>query len=939
MNHQDWRAHTRQLNGQVAAITGRDLRLWLFTFIVVLVLAMGVLLLGFSNLLWTRASHSALELVAGLVLLVLSFAGYVLHKRYGYTKTREELMREIIYSEKLQSLSLIDPLTQTFNLRYLDQVLPREINRANRHGTTITFMVFELAGWAKVVKKKSDLVGDQMLMAAAQLLKDTLQGSDIVLRYDIDRFLLIMPETNEQQACCARKRMLHRLDSWNLESNALFELDFRIGLAAYSRGADADRVLKLAVEGLQSNRPPATTNPPSRDLANCGFQAGTNGLRRLTRCACMAVAVLMTMPAWSQEKPKGLGDMSIEDLMNIEVTSVSRKPQQLSRITSAISVITQDDIRHSGATNIPDLLRMVPGLDVAQINGSAWEISSRGLNSQFANKLLVLIDGRTVYSPLFAGVYWDIPDVPMEDIERIEVIRGPGATVWGANAVNGVINIITKSATETQGGLLTAGGGTYEPGFGVVQYGGKLSQPTSYRVFTKGFDYYSFPSFSGQGGHDGWNLLHGGFRIDSNLTKQDSLTVQGDLYEGREGEVVNLAELTPPFNETVAVSTNVSGGDVLGRWNHIFSPHSDTSLQFFFDRAARDAIIAGETVSTVDVDFQHHIGWGSRQDFVWGAGYRLFSYNTTPNVDLSFTPTFANRQVVSMFVQDEIALIPHCIYFTMGTKVEHNDFTGFEFEPSARINWSLTGNHMLWAGYSRAVRTPSPTDIGIRINIAAFPGPVLLTTLGSPRAVSEDLDAFEAGYRTQLRANISLDLAAFYNRYENLETFRPGPPFLEVSPSPPHVDLPLVAANEMRGEAHGLETAVTWELTKRWTLRPAYAFEQIHLRTSPASQGTGSVSTGEGSSPRHQAQLRSNVALLRGFEWNTSAYFVGRLPAEQVPSYTRLDAGLTWRASERLGISFVGQNLLRDHHLEARSNSVQSSLVKRGAYAKFTWQF
>ncbi len=273
MNHRDWQARTRQLNGQVAAITGRDLKLWLFTFIVVFVLAAGVLLLGFSNLLWTQAPHSALELVAGLVLLVLIFAGYVLHRRYGYTRAREELIREIIYSEKLQSLSLIDPLTQTFNLCYLDQVVPREINRANRHGSTITFMLIELAGWAEVVEKKGELVGDQMLMAAAQFLKDTFRGSDIVLRYDVRRFLVIMPETNQLQAGCALKRMVGRLDSWHLESNVPFEMDFRIGLAAYSRGADANAVLKLAEERLQAGQSPATA---SRDLASCAPQAGSD---------------------------------------------------------------------------------------------------------------------------------------------------------------------------------------------------------------------------------------------------------------------------------------------------------------------------------------------------------------------------------------------------------------------------------------------------------------------------------------------------------------------------------------------------------------------------------------------------------------------------------------------------------------------------------------
>jgi len=280
MNDQDWQARTRQLNGQVAAITGRDLKLWLFTFIVVLVLATGVLLLGFTNLLWTQASHSALELAAGLVLLVVIFAGYVLYRRYGYTKTREELIREIIYSEKLQSLSLIDPLTQTFNLRYLDQVLPREINRANRHGTTITFMLIELAGWNEAVKKKGELVCDQMLMAAAQFLKDTFRGSDIVLRYDVRRFLVIMPETNENQAGCALKRMFSRVDSWHLESNAPFELDLRAGMAAYLRGADANAVLKLAEERLQPGPPPANRDQPSRDLASCAPPAADAGPRR-----------------------------------------------------------------------------------------------------------------------------------------------------------------------------------------------------------------------------------------------------------------------------------------------------------------------------------------------------------------------------------------------------------------------------------------------------------------------------------------------------------------------------------------------------------------------------------------------------------------------------------------------------------------------------------
>jgi iron complex outermembrane receptor protein len=660
---------------------------------------------------------------------------------------------------------------------------------------------------------------------------------------------------------------------------------------------------------------------------------------------CLGVAVLMTIPAWSQAKPTDLGEKSIEDLMNIEVTSASKKEQKMSRIASAMFVITQEDIRRSGATNIPDLLRMVPGLDVAQINGSIWEISSRGFNAQYADKLLVLIDGRTVYTPLFAGVYWDVQDVPLEDIDRIEVIRGPGATVWGANAVNGVINIITKSAKETHGGLVTAGGGTYEPGFGVAQYGGTSGQATSYRIFMKGFDYNSFPSLSGQNGHDGWDLLHGGFRIDSTLSQNDSFTLQGDLYEGNAGEIAHFVELTPPFGGTLAVSTSVAGGNVLGRWNHTFSPHSDTTLQVYFDRTKRNNILEGEGVNTTDIDFQHHVGWGSRQDFVWGVGYRYSSYATNGSLTVSFVPASQGRQLFTSFLQDEITLKPDRLSLTIGAKLEHNDFSGIEFQPSARLAWNVTNNHMLWAGYSRARRTPSPSDRGLRIGLAAFPGrggfPVLLTLLGSPNTVSENLDAFEAGYRAQLRANISLDLATFYNRYGDLTTLEPGTPFVELNPPPPHLNVPLVFSNQMHGESHGLEMAVNWKVTNRWTLSPGYAFERIHLHTSPTSQDTTSVSVVEGNSPHVQAQLRSNFALPRGLEWNMSVYFVGRLPSQQVPSYTRLDTGITWRAYEHLAVSLVGQNLLKDHHLEANSSDQgeRSGLIKRSVYAQLTWRF
>jgi iron complex outermembrane receptor protein len=666
--------------------------------------------------------------------------------------------------------------------------------------------------------------------------------------------------------------------------------------------------------------------------------------------SCLLIFLFYGAPTLAQKPQQGTGSgvdltaINIEDLMNIKVTSVSKKEQKLSRTATAIFVITGEDIRRSSATNIPDLLRMVPGLNVAQINTSTWEISSRGFNAQYATKLLILIDGRTVYSPLF-GVNWDVQDVPLEDIDRIEVIRGPGATVWGANAVNGVINIITKSAQETQGGLLTAGGGTHEPGFGVAQYGGNLGPATSYRFFSKGFDYNSFPSLSGQDGHDGFDLVHGGFRVDSTLSKQDSLTVQGDLYEGHKGEIDSSPELTPPFGEVFPVSTSVNGGNVLGRWGHIFSHHSDTSLEVYFDRADRNSVVEGEKINTFDIDFQHHIGWGSRQDFVWGVGYRHVSYATTGSLDVSFTPASQSLQLFTSFLQDEITLKPDRLSLTIGAKLERDYFSGFEFLPSARVAWNVTKDDMLWAGYSRARRIPSPSDKGLRVGLAAFPGPgglpVLLTLLGSPDTVSENLDAFESGYRAQLRGNISLDLAIYYNRYGNLRTLEPEAPFLEFNPPPPHLNVPLVFSNQMHGESHGLELAVNWKVTDRWTLSPGYAFEGIHLHTDPASHDTTSAATGQGNTADNEVQLRSNLELPKGLEWNTSINFVDRLVAEQVPSYTRLDTGITWRASERLAVSLVGQNLLKDQYLEVNSSdqAEMSDLIKRSGYLKVTWRF
>jgi iron complex outermembrane receptor protein len=654
--------------------------------------------------------------------------------------------------------------------------------------------------------------------------------------------------------------------------------------------------------------------------------------------------LLMAIPAWSQETPKDLGSKSIEDLMNIEVTSVSKKEQKLSRTAAAIFVITQEDIRRSGATNIPDLLRMVPGLDVAQVNSSTWAISSRGFNDEASNKLLVLIDGRTVYSPLFSGVFWDVQQVPLETIDRIEVIRGPGAAVWGANAVNGVINITTKKAADTQGGLISGGGGTYNQGFGIAQFGGKLGSGTYYRAFMSAFGQNHLIGLDGKNGLDDWEMYRTGFRVDGKLGAKNSITFQGDAYKGSEGEVVAaVTSFQPPQPRILDLRQGLGGWNLLSRWDRAISSTSDTTLQVYFDRTNRGDATFGEGRDTFDIDFQHHIAWGSRQDFVWGLGYRVTSDDIRGTIRVSFTPQSETDQLFSSFVQDEIAVLPRTLYFTVGTRLEHNHFSGFGVQPNASLVWHLNDKNMLWGSISRALRTPA-RDTEVRFNQTVLPGPnglpLFVAVIGNKQD-NENLLAEEIGYRTQLSEQLSLDLTAFYNSYTNVVSREFGSPFLEFNPAPVHLVVPISAGNFIHGETHGAEMALNWKPVSRWTLSPGYSYLQLHMHRDPASTDTFTPVTIEGSSPREQAQLRSHFELPSGWSWDASVYYVGRLPALQIPSYTRVDTGLTWNIGEKLSLSIVGQNLLHDHHLESSGPDqiVVSSSVKRSAYAKLTWQF
>ncbi len=668
-------------------------------------------------------------------------------------------------------------------------------------------------------------------------------------------------------------------------------------------------------------------------------------VRRCTvRVVLLALGASLALSAWAKQKQRDLTNLSIEELMNFRVTSVSKTEQSLSKAASAIFVITPEAIRRSGANNIPDLLRMVPGLDVARINANTWAVSVRGFNARFSNELLVLMDGRTVYTPIFGGVFWDVLDLPLENIERIEVIRGPGASIWGANAVNGVINIITSQSSATQGLQLVAGDGNVDQGFGAIQYGGELGKRTSYRAYAKYFNQGQFPTNIGPNGEDGWRMLRGGFRADSVLSSKNTLMVQGDIYSAREGLPTSDFVIIPtPAEQDLQLLVNVGGGFLQGVWNHTSSPRSNSSLQLSYDTYERNDLLREER-HTFDIDFQHNLNVRARQQIVCGGTYRYSISRSEGSSSASLIPADLNTQLFSSFLQDEIVVVPDHLFFTLGTKLEHNHYTGFGIMPSARVAWTPTQRSTLWAAFSKTARTPSETDAALRSDVGTFAGPggipVVVTVFGNPLVGNEESTDYEIGYRTSFLEQLSIDVTAYYNNYAHQNTSEPSPPFLAQMPLP-HLVLPLVIQNLMHGETHGFEVAVNWKATRRWTLNPGYAFERIHMHLAPTSQDTASVSEAQGSSPVNAAQLRSHVDLLRGLSWDTSAYFVGRLNDPTEPSYTRLDTGLSWPLDKKINLSLFGQNLLRDRHQEFvdSTGSTMSTLIKRSAYAKVEWRF
>lgn len=662
-----------------------------------------------------------------------------------------------------------------------------------------------------------------------------------------------------------------------------------------------------------------------------------------------AVAGQVCADSGEDEPAQDLTTISLEDLMHLRVTSVSKKDQDLANVAAAIFVITSEDIRRSGATCIPEALRMAPGLDVARVNANKWAVTSRGFNGIFANKLLVLIDGRSVYTPFFSGVNWDMQDVLMEDIDRIEVIRGPGAAIWGANAVNGVINIITKSADDTTGALVSAGGGTFERGFGALRYGANIGKDSSVRVYSK---YQSrgnsVLSTTGAEGSGAWETLSSGFRFDSSLNARDSLTVQGDLNVGSLDDTFTTTTLKPLASKNITPETNFTGGNLLTRFQRKLSDSSDAYLQLYYDRTRRYMEIVDESRDTVDLEFHHRFSLGG-QEIIWGGGYRFISDSfNNKGQGLMVLPAARDSNLYSALLQDDITLLPEYLHLILGTKLEHNRDTGLEVQPSARVLWTPNQHNSVWAAVARAVRTPSRVDTNARLDAAVVPPaagrplPTLVSIVGDPGISSEELLAYELGYRSDLSDTLSVDVAAFHNQYHKLRS-NSLPTTILPSLGSPYVTALTTAVNGLDAESYGMELTAEWRATNWWKFKGAYTFMRLLIDFGSNAKAAGS----EGNAPTHQFSVRSMTDLGRNVSFDLWGRYVDSIRLTQIsvsnlpiPAYYTLDARLAWRPFHGFELSLVGQNLVDSRHSEYKSELTDVRYdVERGFYGKMTWQF
>jgi iron complex outermembrane receptor protein len=502
-----------------------------------------------------------------------------------------------------------------------------------------------------------------------------------------------------------------------------------------------------------------------------------------------------------------------------------------------------------------------------------------------------------------------------------------------------VINIIMKNSKDTQGMLASAGGGNIDQGFVNFRYGAGRGKSFNYRMYGKAFT--RGPEFHPDHKQfDDWRMGQAGFRSDWDLNDRDKFTLQGDLYNGDAGQSVGITSYSPPFMTNLQQNAELAGGNLLGRWKRVWDAGSDIQLQTYYDRTDRKQANFAESRDTFDIDFIHHLTLPRRQDFLWGLGARLSSGNATEVVPtVVFTPNHYTDKLYSAFIQDEIPFAGNQLSLTIGSKFLHNNYSGFEVQPTARLLWTPSPRQTVWGAVTRAVRTPSRVEEDLQLTALLSPNPLTFFRItGDRKFSSEHLVGYEAGYRTLLKSKFYLDIAAFYNNYDQLLSIEPGTPFSETSPPPPHVVVPLLFRNGLFGNTSGFEIAPDWTPTRQWRLRGSYSYLYMDLNKRAASQDASTVNSTQGSSPHHQVMVRSSLDLPKKLEFDQTFRYVSALPAQLVKAYATADVRFSWRATRSLDFSIVGQNLFQPHHAEFGGDPGALVGIVRSAYAKITWQ-
>lgn len=614
-----------------------------------------------------------------------------------------------------------------------------------------------------------------------------------------------------------------------------------------------------------------------------------------------------------QSEAKDLVELSFEELANIQVTSVSKHSESLSEAAASIFVITNQDIQRSGATNLPEALRLAPNLQVAQDNARNYAVTARGFNSVFENKLLVLIDGRTVYTPLFSGVFWDAQDVVLEDIDRIEVISGAGATLWGANAVNGVINIITKNSSETKGGLFSISGSNTER-YGAIRYGDLLNNGGSFRVYGKHADRDDNDNVAtGLSLNDGFRRDKVGFRADTE-NGNNKFTVQGDFYDGY-------------LEQTGTNDIQISGANLLARMNTVLTDGSNFNLQAYIDYTYRNQPAAYiENLTTADIEFKHDLKLGQIHHFVWGGGYRTGYDRLNNDVAFAFLPASKNLHWGNIFGQDEIAL-SDSLKLILGLKLEHNNYTGMEVLPNARLAWKLSDKQFAWGSISRSVRAPSriDTDFFAPSNPPVVGGVPQYFVGGGPNFQSEIAKTYEVGYRSSPTPKTTISVTGFYTEYEELRTFEPN----LTGPG-------LIFDNNASGYSRGLEMWAGWQALDNLKFSGGFVVQKVTINTPPSDllqpSGLGI------NDPSSHSLLRISYDLKPNHLLDATIRHVNKLSTPEVPSYTAFDLRYGWKVNRNLELSIVGQNLFDPKHAEF-SNPASRPEYDRTVFAKAQWYF